>query len=292
MKSPAGLVAAATILTLLALPAAAAGPALAAIPGGPSVSSDDVDADAQRIPPELRKKALADAADVATLSRSLLVTRALAAQAEAAQLDKDPVVAARLRLARERVLAEARVAQIEGQPPPRETLERLAQAEYRANPEKYSTPEQIRVRHILIDGRSCEPEKRIAQILEQARAPGADFAALAREHSQDPGSAKRGGDLGLFSRGRMSKEFEAAAFALKEPGDLSGVVRTEFGLHIIRLEERRPAGRQPFDKVRDAIIQELTAAELRSRRTAVTDEINRSIQFDNAAVEAYARQPR
>lgn len=75
------------------------------------------------------------------------------------------------------------------------------------------------------------------EILRRARA-GEDFAALAREFSEDPGSRTQGGDLGWFGRGAMVKPFEDAAFALK-PGELSGVVESQFGLHVIKLEERR-----------------------------------------------------
>lgn len=271
----------------------AAGPALITGPGGLAVTADELAADAaQRIPPDARKQILSQPGDVAQLATNLAMRRALAAEAERAKLDQDPTVAIQLRLARERVLAEARLAQIDGQMPDRATLEKAALAEYRAEADKYVTPEEVRVRHILIDAKSCEPDKRIAELLQQARAPGADFAALAREHSQDPGSARRGGDLGFFAAGRMAPEFEKAAFALKNPGDISDVVRTSFGLHIIRLEERRPAVRQPFEKVRDRIIEDLVARESRNRRSLAGEAMLKSLQVDQAAVEAFAKQPR
>jgi len=88
------------------------------------------------------------------------------------------------------------------------------------------------------------------EVLAKLRA-GGDFAALAKEHSGDPSNKDRGGDLGWFGRGMMVKPFEDAAFALK-PGELSGIVETQFGYHIIKLEERRmqdsPNG-QPVEQV-------------------------------------------
>jgi peptidyl-prolyl cis-trans isomerase C len=276
----------------LSQPANAAGSPLVTGPGGIVVGTEELEADAaQRLPADVRPQVLSQPGDVAQLAINIAMRRALAAEAEKAQLDKDPQVAVQLRLARERVLAEARLARIDGDKPDRAVLEKAALTEYRAQPEKYRTPEEIRVRHILLDLRSCDAEKRIAELLQQARGPGADFAALASEYSQDPGSAKRGGDLGFFAAGRMAPEFEKAAFALKNPGDLSGVVQTKFGWHIIRLEERRPAGQQPFEKVRDAIVEDLAAREIRNRRTLATEATMKHIQVDKAAVEAFAKQP-
>jgi hypothetical protein len=88
--------------------------------------------------------------------------------------------------------------------------------------------------------------QRVATLAEQARA-GADFAELAREHSQDPGSARQGGELGWFERGELVRPFEEAAFAL-EPGEISGAVETPMGFHVIRLDEKEVPG---FDEVRE-----------------------------------------
>lgn len=274
----------------------AVGPAvpLATGPDGIAVTAEEVLAEAaQRLPVDVRAQALADPRNVATLANDVAMRRVLARQAEKAGLDKRPDVALQLRLMRERVLAEAVLAQAEesGRPTPA-VLERAALAEYRSQPEKFATPEQVRASHILIDARSCEPEKRIAQLLELARSPGADFAALAREHSHDPGSAKRGGDLGFFERGQMAPEFEKAAFALAKPGDLSEVVRTQFGYHIIRLEERRPAARQPFEQVRERLVKELALREARNRRREATELVAKDVALNQEAIAEFAKQPR
>src|SRR5262249_11399103 len=81
---------------------------------------------------------------------------------------------------------------------------------------------------------------------------GEDFAALAKQFSQDPGSAARGGELAVFQHGEMVPAFENAAYALK-PGELSGVVESPFGYHVIKLEERLPAEKQSFDSVKDKL---------------------------------------
>ena len=114
------------------------------------------------------------------------------------------------------------------------------EAYYRDNERRLTLPEQVRVRHILLtwkplgttDDRAAIREQMVP-ILERARA-GEDFAALAREFSDDYATKESGGDTGLFRRGQMAPAFEQAAFALREPGEISGPVETAFGVHILQ----------------------------------------------------------
>lgn len=260
---------------------------LARVPSGAQVTAADIVAEAQQLPPQSRAQLLSRAPEVAKAAQNILVRKELARQAEG--LLNDPKVEAALRAARERVLAEAVLARAEGEPPDRATLERLARNQYDAAPaEKYRTPEEIRVRHILIAAKACDADKRAQELLALARQPGADFAALARANSDDPGSAERGGDLGFFSRGKMAAAFEAAAFELKQPGELSDVVKTDFGFHIIRLEERRPAARQPFEAVRDSLVKGLADSGTRTRRQEAIDRITAEVQLNREAIDALA----
>lgn len=117
--------------------------------------------------------------------------------------------------------------------------------------------EQVRARHILIrpqgEGEAgWEKAKAEAEKLADRLKKGADFAALAREHSKDPGSAQQGGDLGFIRRGMMVGPFEEAAFSLK-PGEVSAPVRTEFGYHIIQVTERREARGEEFERAKEEI---------------------------------------
>ncbi len=119
--------------------------------------------------------------------------------------------------------------------------------------DKYSSEEQRRVAHILVEG---DDEAKAQAILDELNA-GADFAAVAQEKSDDFGSAENGGDLGWIERYVMDPAFEEAAFALKSPGDMSGLVKSDFGYHIIKLEELKDAVAKPFDEVAAEIKQEL-----------------------------------
>lgn len=143
---------------------------------------------------------------------------------------------------------------------------------YEKNPEKFRQDEAVRASHILIlaDAKADEATKKKARaqidaILKRARA-GEDFAALAKAHSQD-GSAAQGGDLDFFSRGRMVPEFEEAAFALKV-GEISDVVTTQYGFHIIKATDRRPAETVPLETVGPQVKQYLTNQKKQLRADA------------------------
>ena len=125
-------------------------------------------------------------------------------------------------------------------------------AYYEENKQYFVTPVSLRASHILILDADHTPEKRaeIQQILDRLN-EGEDFAELAMMYSED-GSAEAGGDLGSFGLGEMVPEFEEAALAL-EPGEISGIVETQFGFHIILLTEKNPETVKSFDEVRDQI---------------------------------------
>jgi peptidyl-prolyl cis-trans isomerase C len=140
---------------------------------------------------------------------------------------------------------------------------------YDTNPDKFKRGETVRASHILLKVDAKAPEAvrkqtraRIESILKQVRS-GKDFAALAKQHSQD-GSAASGGELGYFERERMVPAFSQAAFALK-PGEISDVVTTDFGYHIIKVTERKGAETVPFDQVRGQIIDFLSKQKKQER---------------------------
>jgi peptidyl-prolyl cis-trans isomerase SurA len=137
-------------------------------------------------------------------------------------------------------------------------------------------PEEVELAHIYVKPKATEPSKtaartKLQELLDSIKA-GADFAALARRHSQDPGTAQQGGELGLVRRGQFVKEFETAVFALGE-GQLSGIVETDRGMHIIQLQERRGdavRARHIMLRVeRDRVSDDAATALLDSLRTAI-----------------------
>lgn len=119
---------------------------------------------------------------------------------------------------------------------------------------------------------------------------GGNFEQLAQQHSTDYGSAAKGGDLGFFSKGAMVPEFEAAVDALKMPGDLSPVVPTQFGLHIIRLEARRAAQKRPFDELRETLVNQAATSLANEARQKAIDAIRADIKYHDAVIKEFAQR--
>jgi peptidyl-prolyl cis-trans isomerase C len=133
---------------------------------------------------------------------------------------------------------------------------------YAKNPDQFQQGESVRASHILIGAprdadaaAKAQARAKAEQVLKEIKA-GGDFAALAKQHSSDPGSAANGGDLGFFQQGQMVGPFNDAAFTLA-PGATSDLVETEFGFHIIRVAEKQPGRTVPLDEVRPQLEQYL-----------------------------------
>ena len=135
------------------------------------------------------------------------------------------------------------------------------QAQYQQQIKNFEQGETREAQHILISVNGSDPKADAAakakaeDVLKQVKA-GGDFAKLAEKYSEDPGSAKSGGDLGWVSKGTMVKPFEDALFALHKPGDVSDLVKTQFGYHIIKLDGIRAASVKPFAEVKDQLLSE------------------------------------
>lgn len=156
---------------------------------------------------------------------------------------------------------------------------------YKENAARYGVPEERRASHILIKvERSASAEEhakakaKAEEILAQVRKNPAEFAALAKKNSQDEGSGANGGDLDFFSRGAMVKEFDAAVYAMKQ-GEISNLVETDFGYHIIQLTGTRGGDKKPFEAVRAEVENEVRK-QLAQRRYSEAAE-----QFGNLVYE-------
>jgi peptidyl-prolyl cis-trans isomerase C len=167
-------------------------------------------------------------------------------------------------------------------------LEAYARNLYQANPAKFEKPAQTRARHILLAKSGPESLQKAKDLLAQLRA-GASFEELAKANSTDQGSAAKGGDLGFFPAGKMVQPFEEAVNKLSKPGDLSEPVESQFGYHIIRLEERQEKSLRPYTEVREQVMQEARASILSESRVQLVQELNKGFVFDTAAIEALGK---
>jgi peptidyl-prolyl cis-trans isomerase D len=170
------------------------------------------------------------------------------------------------------------------------------QAYYTSHRSEYEK-EEVRARHILRkfpDNATPEQEdavrKRAEEILALAKQPNADFAALATQYSEDARSAVAGGDLGWFARGAMVKPFEDAAFALQEKGELSGLVKSVHGYHIIQFEERRQSVR-PMAEVKPEIENALYGVKAAEKAREDADELFFDVDA-SPTMEAVLNDPR
>jgi peptidyl-prolyl cis-trans isomerase D len=149
--------------------------------------------------------------------------------------------------------------------------------QYNQNIEQYSTPEQVHALHILLktEGKDeagvAAVKAKAEDVLKQAKG-GADFGELAKKYSEDEGSKVRGGDLNFFGKGQMVPEFEQVAFTLPA-GQISDLVKTQFGFHIIKVLEKKAATTQPLNDVKASIAEQLKFQRAQAQATALSTKI-------------------
>jgi len=165
------------------------------------------------------------------------------------------------------------------------------EAFYQNNLQQFANPEQVHAQHILLKtgGKdAAEVRKQAESVLKEAKAPGADFQGLARKYSEDDASKGSGGDLGFFGRGTMVKPFEDAAFSMA-PGQISDLVQTDYGFHVIKLLEKRAAGQRALAEVKDQITEQLkwqmAQAHASTLGTVLAARIKSPADLDAAARE-------
>ncbi len=162
---------------------------------------------------------------------------------------------------------------------------------YEAASERYLTPETRRASHVLIesnDERTPEQARALAEEIRQRVLDGEDFAELAEEYSDDPGSSADGGDLGWIGPEDMVRAFEDELYDLSEPGDVSEPVETRFGWHIIRLDDIRPPEGMSFEEARDEILAEYIERESESMYIEMSDRLVDLVYADDTTLEPIA----
>ena len=257
-----------------------------------AIHASDLRLELERMPQDVRIRFLSDPDMMRQLVDQAYLRRALAQRAERNGLAQQPRMQAQLVMLREGTLADAEVARLteQVQPDPTE-VDKLARAIYRAETERFRAPATTKASHILIRGSDEGAQQKAREVLAQLKA-GASFEALAGQVSADPGSARRGGSLGAFPKGKMVPEFDAALDQLKEPGDLSGIVQTQFGLHIIRLDGRNPAKDQPYEEVAEELRDEVVQRLRQRARDQDLQQLRSQAKGDLTALDALIAQER
>jgi peptidyl-prolyl cis-trans isomerase C len=214
---------------------------------------------------------------------NLILNELLYDEGEKAGYDKDPDIQRQVNELRKRLVVQ-RVMR-EYQEPPVITDEQV-RAYYDDNPNLYSTT-QVRASHILLKDRKTADE-----VAAELKAHPEKFAELARETSIDGSTAPKGGDLGTFGQGRMVPEFERAAFAL-QVGQVSDIVKTPYGYHIITVTERKEGERKPFEQVKEQIRGVLRTKAQQERVQTYYDSLKNgaNVQIDEEALAAVTPPP-
>ena len=235
---------------------------------GDIITTDDFKKEVENLPPYLRP--MAETPDgKKELLDTMIVREIIMQQAKKDGLDKSPEVAAKMEELRQRVIVEAFLKKkIEEQA-------NISDADlrkfYDENKDKFNTSEQVRASHILVKS-EAEARDILAQIKK-----GGNFEELAKKYSID--SAKsRGGDLGWFGKGSMIPDFEKVVFGMKV-GDISEIVKTQYGYHIIKLTGKRPAGMRSFDEAKELIKQKLLPEKQQQIFAKLKEELKKNAKY-------------
>lgn len=243
--------------------------------GGVDVSFAEIDARIMELPKALRGSYMNDPERIEEVVSNLLLEKQLAAKAKEIAAD-DPYLEIQMEQARTRFLA-TRVRTLLEESIQVPDFESLAEEKYLVNPEKYSGKPMLELTHILVTdrGRTDEQARERAEEVRRLALEGKrPFADLVAEYTDEK---KQGvtstGQLAKVIPGLMVPEFDKAAFALKQPGDISEVVKTRYGYHVIRLEQRNEAKLKTFDQVKAQIIDELRREYIARQKSTVVDEL-------------------
>lgn len=159
-----------------------------------------------------------------------------------------------------------------------------SKAYYDGNPQLFKQPEQVKASHILIkvdakadEAKKAEARQKIEEVQQKLK-DGGDFAALAKEYSEGPSGAK-GGDLGYFRRGQMVKPFEDAALAMK-PDEVSDIVETRFGYHLIKVYDNKSERILSYDEVKDKIIQRMKQQKIEKEAIQYVDKLKKDAKLE------------
>jgi peptidyl-prolyl cis-trans isomerase C len=235
---------------------------------GKVITTEDFKNEVERLPPYL-KPMVQSTEGRKELLDSMIVRQILLEQAKKDGVDKSKEVSDRLDDLRKRLIVETYL---------KKKVEQEAQVTdeemkkfYDENKEKFKTGDQVRASHILV-----KTEKEAQDILAQLK-QGGKFEELAKKFSADSSAAK-GGDLGWFPKGAMVPEFEKTAFSLKE-GEMSGVVKTNFGFHIIKVTGKRPAGIRTLDEMKDQIKANLLPAKQQQIFQGMKDNLKKNAKI-------------
>lgn len=242
------------LLCLIACTKKETGQVLATIDGD-KITLDEFNKDLDKIPTNMKMLVATESGKKTYLDR-MVTKKLLIKEAKKEKIDSDKDFQDRLIDIKDQLLIESllkKKIKTETQPPTDEDLKKYYDAH--KEDERFKVPRQINTRQILV-----KTEDEAKQVLAKLK-KGEDFVALAKTYSIDPSAKTTGGEIGFFPQGSLVPEYEQVAFGLKKKGDVSGIVKTKFGYHIIRLEGEKQSAYATFDEVKEYIKQNYAQAK-------------------------------
>lgn len=247
----------------------------------------DVDGFVQKIPEKDRANFMYSSKRVETMLTNLLTNQQLANEARELHIDQDPVVQAQIRVAIDDILAGQRLVRLTSEIKVPH-LEQLAKEEYQAAKTSYRTPLRVDVEHVLVGTKSrsdAEAQKIISEVEREAKANPSQFQTLVEKYSDDGSKTNNKGLMTDASSPRYDPAFAGAASELKTVGEISPVVKSSFGYHVLKLVKRTEGKQLAYDEVRQQILDKLTANYIAKQRQDHMDELrNRKMDADPDAV--------
>jgi peptidyl-prolyl cis-trans isomerase C len=238
--------------------------------GGKQFTTDDFKREAEKLPPRSRVQ-LATPERRRQFVDNYILNDLLAEQGHSKGYDRDPEIVRQVDDLRNRLVVQRVMRDYQESPA---LTDDEVKAYYDQNQRLFSGA-QVHAAHILV-----KDEALANKLREQLDREPDKFEELAKTNSIDTATAARGGDLGFFGQGRMVAEFERAAFALEKPGDLSPIVKTPFGFHIIKLLERKDGPSKPFDEVKDRIRVAMVNQRRQEQVTQRFDKVKADAKID------------
>jgi peptidyl-prolyl cis-trans isomerase C len=250
-------------------------PGVVAVQGGVQVTMQDIDAFAQKIPEKDRAGFFDSPTRIQSMIMSMLLTQQLATEAKKARLDRDPLVVLQMKQAADDALAAAQMNHL------RKELkfpdfDGLAQEYYVSHKDEFIVHGAINVKHVLVSNKErsdAEAKSRIGEVAAAAHAHPDQFDALVEKYSDDPSKKDNHGLIQNAAGGKTVAQFAEAATELKNPGDISPVIKTQFGYHVLRLVDRKPDVQKTYAEARDGLVAKLRVDYMEKQAKDHTDQL-------------------
>jgi parvulin-like peptidyl-prolyl isomerase len=252
-----------------------------------TITKQDFDAETLKVPEKDRPMFLSGQKRINDTLQNLVINRAIYEDAKRKGLDKEPLVQRELQIAQERAMAVIMLDRV-GKQAPVGDLDVAAREIYRLEKHRFINGEKVNAAHILISTQQRDPAaaKSLAlEVRQKLIKKEKTFEELVAQYSEDPSAPNNKGELGMMDPNRTVKPFAAATAKLKNVGDISDVVETDFGFHVIQLRGRVEGVVQPYDEVKDVILDELKAVIAKRAKNVYTSDL---IASENAEANTEA----